>query len=436
MPTRIHGRKIEQAKVRDALPIRAEPYWTSLGSGRALGYRKGQLGGTWVARWTEPEKDPGTARPKYRQAPLGDVANLKYAQAVAAAQQFFTEAEREWRLARRGIAIEDVKTVGDACRAYVKHLRNGAEKATPEKAAKAATKAEQMFNAHVYGTPFGAIRLAELHQLDIEKWRDALVTPARAKNSVNRLYRSLKAALNYVFRLGGLIASDAPWKGAKPFAVQDGTRDVYLTLKQRQALLRACDRDKTTEELMGDKDLKWTTRAMGDLLRGLALAVSRPGELATARVSALDLRAKTLSLTSYKGRSAQAHTRAFPLDDPAALGFFKRMAKDKLPGAHLMTMARGSGWESKSDTLRQYWAAGFRGARRLANKVLSEEEQIPSKASAYSMRHSRITDLLEAGESLQRVAVVSGTSIEMIERTYFKFIRHGANSKLAAVQSF
>ncbi len=436
MATRVHGRNIQQAKVRNALPVRTEPYWSSLGRGRALGYRKRRLGGTWVARWTEPEKDPGRARPKYRQKPLGDDLTLTNAQAVVAAQEFFADAERQWKLARRGIAIEEVKTVGDACRAYVRHLRNGAEKATPEKAAQAAANAEQMFNAYVYDAALGAIQLAELHQLDIERWRDGLVTPRRAKNTVNRIYRSLKAALNYVFRLGGLIASDAPWKGAKPFAVKDGTRDVYLTLKQRQALLTACDRDKTEEELAGDADLRWTTPAMGDFLRGLALAVARPGELATARVSALDLRAKTLSLTSYRGRIAEAHTRAFPLDDPAALAFFKRMAKDKLPSAYLMTMDKDGGWESEGDTLSQCWAAGFRGARRLANKVLSEQEQIPDKASAYSMRHSRITDLLDAGESLQRVGVVTGTSIEMIERNYFKYIRHGANSKLAAVKSF
>jgi integrase len=436
MTTRIHGRNIQQAKVRDSLPVRAEPYWSSLGTGRALGYRKGQLGGTWVARWTEPEKEAGSARPKYRQKPLGNDDKMKHAQAVAEAQLFFAEAERQWKLARRGIAVEDVKTVSDACRAYVEHLRTGGEKATQEKAEQAATKAEQMFKAHVYDTLFGATQLSELHRLDVQRWRDGLVTPTRAKNTVNRIYRSWKAAMNYVFRLGDLIPSDAPWKGVKPFAVQDGKRDVYLTLTQRQALLAACDRDKTEKELAGDPDLKWTTPALGDLLRGLALAAARPSELASARVSALDLRAKTLSLTSYKGRTAEAHTRAFPLDDPAALAFFKRMAKDKLPAAYLMTMADGSAWATENGTLRQYWAAGFRGARRLANNALKKDEQIPAEATAYSMRHSKITDWLEAGEPLQRVAVVTGTSIKMIERNYFKYIRHGANSRLAAVQSF
>jgi hypothetical protein len=67
-----------------------------------------------------------------------------------------------------------------------------------------------MFNAYVYDLALGAIQLAELHQLDIERWRNGLVTPRRAKNTANRIYRSLKAALNYAFRLGGLIASEPP----------------------------------------------------------------------------------------------------------------------------------------------------------------------------------------------------------------------------------
>lgn len=436
MNARIHGRNIQQAKVRDALAVRAEPYWTSLGTGRALGYRKGQLGGTWVARWTEPEKEVSSARPKYRQQPLGGDDKMKPAEAVAAAQEFFVEAERQWKLARRGIAVEDVKTVSDACRVYVENLRKGNDRATPEKAEQAAAKAEQMFKAHVYDTPLGAIQLSELHRLDVQRWRDGLVTPTRAKNTVNRIYRSWKAAMNYVFRLGDLIPSDAPWKGVKPFPVQDGRRDAYLTLEQRQALLAACDRDKTEKELADDPDLKWTTPDLGNFLRGLLFVAARPSELAAARVADLDLRARTLSLTSYKGRSAEPRRRAFPLDEPAALAFFKKMAKDKLPGAYLMTLADGSCWASESATLRQYWAAGFRAARRAANKVLSKDHKIPANATAYSLRHSKITDWLEAGEALQRVAVVSGTSIVMIEKNYFKYIRHGANSRLAAVQSF
>lgn len=40
---------------RAALPVRREPYWSTLQQGCALGYRRGRKGGTWVARWRDLE---------------------------------------------------------------------------------------------------------------------------------------------------------------------------------------------------------------------------------------------------------------------------------------------------------------------------------------------------------------------------------------------
>lgn len=40
---------------RAALPVRREPYWSTLQQGCALGYRHGRNGGTWVARWRDLE---------------------------------------------------------------------------------------------------------------------------------------------------------------------------------------------------------------------------------------------------------------------------------------------------------------------------------------------------------------------------------------------
>ncbi len=435
MRTRIHGRKISSGNSRKNLTIRAEPYWSHLGKpGRAIGYRKNKTHGSWIARWTEPEKAPDATRPKYRQKDLGaETHDFGYEAALAAANDFFTEAEREWKLARRGVDPKDVRTVADACRVYVEKLRKG--KATLDQGERAAARTETLFKAHVYDATFGRIQLNELESFDVETWRDSMVTPTRAKNTVNRIYRSFKAAMNHAFKRR-LIASDAAWRAVDAFPVQDGRRDVYLTMEQRRALLAACDRPKTPKELEADTDLHWTNMDLGDFLRGLLLIGARPSELASARVSDFDARAKTLSLTHYKGKKGTPHTRAFPLDDPAALAFFTKMAKDKLPGAYLLTRADGSSWANDNGTLRQYWASGIRGARKLANVTLKREDRIPGSATAYSMRHSKITDWLEAGETLQRVAAVTGTSIAMIEKNYFKYIRHGAQSKLAAVVAF
>jgi hypothetical protein len=41
---------------------------------------------------------------------------------------------------------------------------------------------------------------------------------------------------------------------------------------------------------------------------------------------------------------------------------------------------------------------------------------LPSAATAYTLRHRTITDLVSAGLPLPTIAQISGTSVEMIER--------------------
>ncbi len=43
---------------------------------------------------------------------------------------------------------------------------------------------------------------------------------------------------------------------------------------------------------------------------------------------------------------------------------------------------------------------------------------LPGDATAYTLRHSTITDLVSAGLPLLTIAQISGTSAEMIERHY------------------
>ena len=47
-----------------------------------------------------------------------------------------------------------------------------------------------------------------------------------------------------------------------------------------------------------------------------------------------------------------------------------------------------------------------------------EAADLPDGASAYTLRHSTITDLVTAGLPLLTIAQISGTSAEMIERHY------------------
>ena len=43
--------KIDSRTARAQLPVRNNPYWHPIARGRALGYRKGGKGGSWIAKY-------------------------------------------------------------------------------------------------------------------------------------------------------------------------------------------------------------------------------------------------------------------------------------------------------------------------------------------------------------------------------------------------
>ena len=77
---------------------------------------------------------------------------------------------------------------------------------------------------------------------------------------------------------------------------------------------------------------------------------------------------------------------------------------DKLPTAPLFRRANGQPWDKDS------WKAPIKEAATAAC--------LPAGTSAYTLRHSTITDLVSAGLPLLTIAQISGTSAEMIERHY------------------
>ena len=82
------------------------------------------------------------------------------------------------------------------------------------------------------------------------------------------------------------------------------------------------------------------------------------------------------------------------------------------------------------------WAEQVRTAIVLHNKTAQWDARVPTGASAYGFRHARISELLQVyGVDPLTVAAQTGTSLRMIERTYFKFIRTAMLEKLASLKS-
>ena len=149
--SRQHGYRIDMARVRNDLAPRKEPYWASLGPGRAIGYRRSAVrDGTWYSRWTEPEAE-ADSRPKYRLEAVGSEVELDYRTAIEKAQEHFQRCEHDWQHEQRGTPTVKMDTVEDACRAHVENIR-------AQKGDQAALGAANMYKP-VYSHRIAIVRL-------------------------------------------------------------------------------------------------------------------------------------------------------------------------------------------------------------------------------------------------------------------------------------
>jgi hypothetical protein len=112
-PTRSNSQshQLQKASVLRTLPPRREPYWAApLSRGRFVGLRKiDDRRATWIARFRNE-----AGKQKYKA--LGNVTSqFGFDQAKIAAAAWF-------ELQESGISVSEVRTVVDACEAYVKSL--------------------------------------------------------------------------------------------------------------------------------------------------------------------------------------------------------------------------------------------------------------------------------------------------------------------------
>ncbi|MDP9025007.1 MAG: site-specific integrase [Candidatus Eremiobacteraeota bacterium] len=375
---------------RSALAERMEPYWYPLRKGVALGYRA-KATGSWIVR----SRDDRTGKQQYRA--LGSHADFSAAR-TAALEWLATLDTTVHRVASRG-------TVRDALCAYVKHKRLIGRRAS-------AWDAGQRFRLTVGRTSdFGRMRLEDVRSEDVEAWRNGL-RKGRKPRSVNRQVRSVIAALNYAVSHAGHVGRREAWK--LEHLVDDGEKSVavFLTGEQR------------------DRIIAHSPKPLAALLTGFTHTGARPSELARATVADFDAKGGTVTFSHYKGRGGKLRIRATTLSDAGA-AFFTKQARGKLPQAPLISNDEGKHWTD------QQWCAGIEKAITAANDAAKKPAQrIPKGASAYSFRHTRISELLQVyGVDPLTVAQQTGTGLTMIEQYYFKFISGSMRDKLNAVKA-
>jgi site-specific recombinase XerD len=371
------------------LKRRERPYWHLIKRGCFVGYRPGvgKAAGLWRARAYDEESRT------YREKALGDFGDLD-------ARDRFVEAKREAEafagiIEAGGEPRTVAQTVADACREYAK--------ANPE--------AEGRFRRYVYGDPLGKVVLLKLRKRHLKDWRARLeaqpalvsrnkegerVTRARAPATINRDLAMVRAALKKILT-PGQPRTEAAWQEAlTAIRNADRRRTLYLDRQQRRALLEKADGE------------------VEPFVRALCLLPLRPGAVAGLCVRDFDKR--TGELTVGKDKAGQDRRILVP---DAAAKLLAELAKDKLPAATLFMRAGGARWD------RNTWKKPIKRAAAAAG--------LPAETTAYTLRHSTITDLVAAGLPLLTIAQISGTSAAMIERHYGHLVGEAARTALAGL---
>lgn len=378
---------LDRVSNREKLKPRAEPYWERVTVGQSLGYRPSTVGdaGFWIAKAYD-----ATTRKK-RKHSLGAYghmpANERHKAALKEAREWFDHIDAG--------GSHKALTVKQACEEY----------------ASTRPDAQARFKRYVYGDPIARVPLQRLTDKQVRAWRLRLeslpalvtrrkkgksVTRQRSRATTNRDMVAFRAALNMALEQGDVLTSRA-WRNAlKPYVAVGSRRNLYLDREQRRLLIDALPSDAAT------------------FVRGLSLLPLRPGALAALTVGDFDGRRSELVIS--RDKAGEGRRILLP---SATVALMKEQSKSKLPSARLFTRADGAAWSKDA------WKGPIKDAVRAAG--------LPESATAYTMRHSTITDLVQGGLDLLTIAQVSGTSVAMIEKHYGHLQRKRAAEALAGL---
>jgi integrase len=384
---------ISTVAARDKLKARHDPYFMKLSTGHFLGFQK--LTPTSTGSWILRVRDAGTGLQTKRS--LGDFSELVPSERFDAARR---QADGFFDHVDHGGSPEEIP-VGKACSLYTQVVRD-------RRGDKAADDLEGRFRRWVTGSSLDKMELMKVRKAHILAWRTSLSktvvtisrdgresppTRPRSPSSVNRDISALRAALNWA-KSEGYVLSDVEWSGPlKAAANADGRRTTYLDLHQRRTLVKHCD-----SEVAG-------------FLRGLSVLPLRPGALAALDVANFDAALGVLNV----GKDKAGQDRNIPLPKATAK-FFAGLQGKRGPNTPLLARANGTRWTKDA------WKGPIKEAVIAAG--------LPPATTAYSLRHSTITDLVTSGLDLFTVAKLSGTSIAMIEKHYGHLQAHRAVAAL------
>ena len=246
----VRNAKLDTRSARAKLAARKSPYWTPITRGCALGYRKGAKSGTWIAKYVGDDcRKEKTVGPADDALDADGTTALSFAQAQETAREWFSKVGKE-----AAGETDGHYTVASAVKDYMDWFRVNR---------KSVREAQYNFDAHIL-PELGNIELEKLSTTRIREWlyktaeapprlrtrpggpqryRDNSNDPEakrRRRYTANRIFTSLKAALNHAWH-EGKIADDLAWRRVKPFQGVDVARTRYLSRDECTRLVNACE---------------------------------------------------------------------------------------------------------------------------------------------------------------------------------------------------
>ena len=149
-------------------------------------------------------------------------------------------------------------------------------------------------------------------------------------------------------------------------------------------------------------------------IKGLCLLPLRPGALAGLMARDFDKRTRTLTI----GRDKNGNPRQMTMPRSHFRVFCGAGERQAAGRTHLRPRRGRAMAQGRLET-------SYQRSGRAAG--------LPSRVSAYTLRHSVITDLIRARLPILTVAQLSGTSVAMIERHYGHLVRDDAEEALATL---
>ena len=375
----------------------------------ALGYRRSQRGGTWLARIRDP------FQALYGEKKLGR-ADDEGCPADGAATLSFDQALKE---ARKAQALADAKrvsgvvpgagklTINDILGDYEKAYRSG-EARRGGRPGRDITNLRSMLELHIRPA-LGYIQLNHLNAELLKKFKADLASGQkltrnglppksepyaeedpeaeserlrRRRARANRIITPLRAALNYALS-NNCLASDAAWRTAlKAYADVDRPTVRYLSLEECKNLQKAAEPD------------------FADLIKAARLTGCRYGSLRFIKVGDVDLKARTAIIRVTKNGKPQI----IRLTQKGCV-FLQSIMKKKKSRDFLFTKSSGDPWKP-SEQLRRM-------------KQACEAAEITPAIGFHGLRDTFASHLVMGGVPILTVSRLLGHADTRITEKYY-----------------